>query len=1038
MRMKVVVAVALATLMLAQAGTLIGQPSPPPASPGAQAGVSADLFAGLEYRMVGPSRGGRATAVAGHRAQPSTFYLGATGGGVWKTTDYGQSWYPISDGYFATGSIGAIRVAYSDPNIVYVSTGSDGLRSNVIIGKGVYKSTDAGKTWKHIGLENTGNSGAVLIHPENPDLVYVAAIGNPFVQNPERGVYRTRDGGDSWELVLFVSDKTGAVDLEFAPDNPDEIYASMWRAERKPWTIISGDESESGVYKSSDGGDTWVQLTAGLPTGLRGKSDLAVSAADPNRVYVLIEAPADEGGLFRSDDRGATWRQVSDYQPMRNRPFYYNNLDANPKNADILWAQAEGYFKSTDGGATWQRGSTPHGDNHDLWVNPDDPDIMVQSNDGGANVTRDGGQTWSTILNQPTAELYQVDISDDFPYRLYAGQQDNSTISVPSFPPFSAPAGHTAHWEDHGGCETGPAVPKPGDPDIVYADCKGRFGVYNRRTGQEQQYYVGFWDLYGRNPKDLPYRFQRVAPIHVSPHNPNRVYHTSQYVHVTENGGRTWETISPDLTAFTPETQVVSGTPITIDATGEEHFSVIYEIQESPHEVGVIWVGANDGPIQLTRDNGKTWKNVTPAELGPYGRVQNIEVSPHHPAKAYATVLRYQMGDFEPYAFKTEDYGETWTRITTGGNGIPNDYPVRVVREDPDREGLLYAGTEFGMFISFDDGESWQSFQLNLPVTPVTDIKVVSQDLVLSTMGRSFWILSDLTRVHELSEEIFTGAAHLFQVRDPYRLRGGGGFSGFRGTPRPDEPQYPPVGANIDYWLATQPAGDVRLEILNAQGTVIRELSSASPAPIAVPDQPGEPILELAAAGTPRLSKSAGMHRVVWDLRYPGPWAENQGQAGRGGPMVPPGTYQARLTVGDWSSTVAFKALTDPRVVKEGITADLLTEQANFALSVRDTLSIARHAAAVLQRMEREVEGAETVSAKELADQLEAIHTRLLTSPVRYTPPMLLDQLQYLYGNLSSADQAPGDDAYTRHDELGEELDVLIGDLERVLRRMQD
>jgi len=497
-------------------------------------------------------------------------------------------------------------------------------------------------------------------------------------------------------------------------------------------------------------------------------------------------------------------------------------------------------------------------------------------------------------------------------------------------------------------------------------------------------------------------------------------------------------TISPDLTAFTPETQVVSGTPITLDVTGEEHFSVIYEIQESPHEVGVIWVGANDGPIQLTRDNGKTWKNVTPPELGPYGRVQNIEVSPHDPAKAYAAVLRYQVGDFEPYAFKTEDYGESWTRISTGSNGIPQDYPVRVVREDPDREGLLYAGTEFGMFISFDDGGSWQPFQLNLPVTPITDIKVVNQDLVLSTMGRSFWILADLTRLHEISDEIFVDNAHLFQIRDPYRLRGGGGFMGSRRTPRPDEPQYPPVGANIDYWLSEAPAGDVRLEILDAQGNRVREFSSASPAQIEVPDQPGAPILDLAAAGTGRLTKSAGVHRVVWDLRYPGPWASNPGQSGRGGPMVPPGTYQARLTVGEWSSTVTFEALTDPRVVREGITVDLLTEQANFALSVRDTLSMARHTAAILQRMEHEVEGAEAASAEELAEQLEAIHAQLLTAPRRYSPPMLLDQLQYLYGNLSRADQAPGDDAYTRHDELGYELGGLIHELERVLRTMQD
>ena len=458
------------------------------------------LFGGLEYRMIGPSRGGRVTAVAGHRDQRSTFYMGATGGGVWKTTDSGQTWRPISDGFFATGSIGAIAVAESDPDIVYVATGSDGLRSNVIIGKGVYKSTDAGETWHHAGLEKVGNTGAVLVHPDNPELVYVAAIGNPFAPNPERGVYRSRDGGKGWKKVLFVSERTGAVDLEFAPDDPNTVYATMWRAERKPWTIISG-ANEGGVYKSTDGGDTWKQATNGLPTGLRGKADLAVSAADPERVYVLIEAPAEAGGVYRSDDRGESWQQVSDFQPIRNRPFYYTNLEAHPKDPDVLWGMAEGFYRSEDAGETWERQSVPHGDNHDMWINPGDPDIFIQANDGGANVTLNGGETWSTQHNQPTAELYQLDVSDGYPYRLYSGQQDNSTISVPSLPPLFMPGGHTALWEAHGGCETGPAVPRPGDPDIVYANCKGRFGYFNRRTGQEKQYYVGFWNIYGHNPE---------------------------------------------------------------------------------------------------------------------------------------------------------------------------------------------------------------------------------------------------------------------------------------------------------------------------------------------------------------------------------------------------------------------------------------------------------------------------------------------------------------------------------------------------------
>ena len=984
-----------------------------------------NLFGGLEYRMVGPSRGGRATAVAGHREQPSTFYMGATGGGVWKTTDYGHTWHNVSDGYFATGSIGAIRVAESDPNVVYVTTGSDGLRSNVIIGKGVYKSVDAGETWEHVGLEDTGNSGAVLIHPDDPDRVYVAAIGNPFTPNPERGVYRSADGGRTWELVLFVSDQTGAVDLEFAPDNPDEIYATMWEAERKPWTIKSGG-FEGGVYKSSDGGDTWAPVTNGLPTGLRGKADLAVSGGDPDRVYVLIEATGDAGGVYRSDDRGDSWQQVSDFQPIRNRPFYYCDLEAHPTDPDVLWGMAEGQWRSEDGGESWTRVSTPHGDNHDMWINPDYPEVMIQSNDGGANVSLDGGDTWSTQDNQPTAELYQVDVSDEFPYRLFAGQQDNSTISVPSLVTHRMPGGHTALWESHGGCETGPVVPKPGDSDIVYANCKGRFGLYNRRTGQEQQYYVGFWNIYGHNPRDLAFRFQRVAPIHVSPHDPNRVYHTSQFVHVTEDGGQTWETISPDLTAFSPETQVVSGSPITIDVTGEEHFAVIYDIQESPRERGVIWVGANDGPIHVTRDNGATWTDVTPPGIGPHGRVQNIEVSPHNPAKAYATILRYQLGDFAPYAFKTEDYGQSWTRITTGENGVPNDHPVRVVREDPDRAGLLYAGTEFGMFISFDDGVRWQPFQLNLPATPVSDIKVVDQDLVLSTMGRGFWIVYDLTPLHEVSDRIASADAHLFAVRDPYRLHVPRRFGG--GAPRPDEPQYPDPGANIDYYLASDAAGEVRLEILDEDGQLVRAFSS-EPAP--EPPAPSSMRMRewhLEAVGTAQLPKTAGTHRFVWDLRHAGPWDTSDQRSARNGPMVVPGTYQARLTVGNWSSTQNFEAKTDPRVVDEGwVTQASLEAQVELGLEVRDALSDARLAAAKL-------DAAREGSADDVRTALEEIREALVTAPSRYSRPVIIDQLSYLYSNLIRADQQPGQDAVNRYQELNSLLSDHIGRLEQLLR----
>ncbi|UCG89399.1 MAG: hypothetical protein JSW71_12845 [Gemmatimonadota bacterium] len=983
---------------------------------------SADLFSGLQYRMVGPSRGGRVTAVAGHADQPATFYMGATGGGVWKTTDFGQSWRPVSDGYFATGSIGAIRVADSDPRIIYVGTGSDGIRSNVITGRGVYKSTDGGETWSYAGLKEVGQIGAVLIHPTNPDLLYIAAIGDAFGPTPDRGVYRSTDGGSNWESVLFVSDSTGAVDLEFAPDDPATIYASMWRAERKPWTIISGG-MEGGVYKSTDAGDTWERLTRNLPAGLRGKSDLAVSAADPNRLYVLFEAPEGEGGLYRSDDRGTTFELVSTYGMLLRRPFYYLNVDADPTNADVVYVNAEGFFKSVDGGVSWQRRGTPHGDNHDMWINPNDPDLFIQSNDGGANVTRDGGETWSTQHNQPTAELYSVDVDDQFPYWLYSGQQDNTTIAVPSLPPHSAPGGPTSFWTEIGGCETGPAVPKPGNHNIVYANCKGRFGRYSKLTGQEKQYYVGAANLYGHNPRDLRFRFQRVAPIEVSPHDPDVVYHGSQYVHKTIDDGVTWETISPDLTAFEPDKQMRPGEPITQDITGEEYYSTLYAIEESPLQAGLIWAGANDGPIHATRDGGTTWTDVTPADLPSGGRVQAIDPSPHNPAKAYVAVYRYLLGDWQPYIYRTTDYGASWTRLTTGTNGVPADYPTRVVREDPDREGLLYAGTEFGMFISFDDGAHWQEFQLNLPATPVTDIKLVRQDLVLSTMGRSFWILDDVTPLHQLSDAVAGSQAHLFQPRDTYRMRYYG-----RGGSETD-PEYPPAGAMIYYYLAEVPVGDVTLEILDGSGELVREYEGqaprARPGAQRAPGMPGAGAFQYGARGS-TLVAAAGMHRFTWDLRH-----------SDDGPMVPPGTYQVRLSVGGWSATESFELLIDPRVAADGVTQADLVEQAELGLRVRDAIVESQEAITQLTATRQSLEGKTDAASRRADERLAEIQRRLMTGPVRYDMPMVADQLQYLSGMINRADQKLGRDAFERYEELKAALDTIVADLNAVLREIE-
>jgi len=998
-----------------------------PAADPANEIISPRLFEHLSYRCVGPTRGGRVTAVAGVLQEEGTFYMGACGGGVWKTTDYGRSWQNVSDGFLETGSIGAIRVAASDPNIVWVGTGSDGLRSNVITGRGVYRSTDAGKTWQFMGLRDVGQIGAVEIHPQDPDTVYVAAIGMAFGPSKQRGVYRTRDGGESWEKVLFVSETCGAVDLEFNTANPDELYACMWRAERKPWTIISGAE-EGGIYKSLDGGDSWKKLETGLPQGLFGKSDLAVCLADSDTIWALIEAPKPDGGLYRSRDRGESFELISDRRGLLDRPFYYCNVDVDPRDPETVFVNATGMHKSTDGGESWQRMRTPHGDNHDMWIHPDRAGLMVQSNDGGANVSRDGGRTWSTQRNQPTAELYQVAVDDRYPYWLYAGQQDNSTIRVPSDTVRGYRGGPDGSWQAVGGCETGPAIPKPGDPDIVYAACKGRFGVYNARTGQEQQYYVGMGNMYGHDPKDLKYRFQRVSPIHVSPHDPSVIYHCSQYVHRTTDEGRTWETISPDLTAFTPETQGISGEPITRDITGEEFYSTLYALRESVLEKGVIWVGANDGPVHVSTDNGKTWTDVTPPDLPPGGRVQAIEPSRHTAGKAYVSVYRYLLGDWQPYIYRTNNYGKSWDRLTTGSNGIPADYPTRVVREDPDREGLLYAGTEFGMFVSFDDGSHWQSLQLNLPRTPVTDIVVHRGDVVLSTMGRSFWILDNVTPLRQVSQSTASKAFHLFRPRVAHRVRGGRS-SGSRSQLR--VPEYPRAGVQLDYFIGDTPINGLKLEILNDRGEIIAEYSRAerSAAEASISRETGQPRAETSRSNRRNRSWSrrrapsvnAGAHRFVWDMSR----TSTSGRRGSSRAVVP-GTYIARMTAAGETQVVPVVIELDPRLAAEGVTAADLEAQAEFLGKVAAVRERARDLESKLRDHRDDLrdaieQGDDDAAARDR--ELQALQARLSTrSGGAYQQPMLISQLSYLASNSGRADQRPGNHAYLRLEELDKEL----------------
>ena len=990
---------------------------------GASMQVDPELWSALSYRMVGPTRGGRVTAVAGHPSHPSTFYMGATGGGVWKTDDFGVTWLPIADDVLTTGSIGAIRVAPSNPDVVYVGTGSDGIRSNVIKGRGMFRSDDGGASWRPIGLEQTGQIGAVEIHPSNADIAWAAGLGNPFGKNPERGVFKTTDGGRSWRQVLSTSDSVGAIDVEVHPSNPDILYAAMWRGERKPWTIISGlaeAAQEDGIWRSEDGGENWEYVTLGLPSGLIGKIDFGVSPAAPDRVYALVETNEPNEGLYRSDDAGRTWRQVSDHQPIMDRPFYYTNVDVDPTDADVVYASATQFWKSTDGGASWERRNTPHGDNHDLWINPNDPMVMVQANDGGANVTRDGGATWSTQLNQPTAELYSVDVDDQFPRWLYSGQQDNSTLRVPSDAPAeSSLAGPEGFWEEVGGCETGPSVPKPGEAHIVYSNCKGRFGRYSELTGQEKQYYVGAANMYGTNPANLEYRFQRVVPIEVSPHDPGTVFHGSQFVHKTTDEGVTWEQISPDLTAFRPERQMVSGSPITRDATGEEHYSVLYTIEESPLQAGVIWTGANDGPVHVTRDGGASWVDVTPEGMPPEGRINIIDPSPHNPAKAYVAGYRTILGDDSPYIYRTEDYGTTWTLLTPGDNGIPGDAPARVIREDPAQEGLLYAGTEYGIYVSLDDGGSWVPLQQNLPVTPITDLRVVDGDLYVSTMGRSFWIMDNLSPLQEMARGLDTDMAQLLPPRDAYRIRGGGGSFGF-GDTAPVRPQYAPRGVMIDYWVPSGSGSGMTIEVVGPTGEVAQTFTGGGAAARVEEAQEMRGPFQRRAGGRAGLSSDPGLHRVIWDMTV----ASEGGRA----PMALPGRYTVRMTAGGRSIQHEVELMMDPRVAADGVTMADLREQYDLIVAVNATAAEARDAATRVQEGVRKTSG-------EARAAFEALQARMVDDPVgSYPEPMLIGQIGYLSGMINRADQKPGRDAYLRHEQLRVELAEIIAELERLER----
>jgi photosystem II stability/assembly factor-like uncharacterized protein len=994
--------------VIATSSTLAAQSQPAvPAAKPMFASVDTLLFHGLRYRNLGPPRGGRVTTVTGVPAQPRTFYMGVASGGLFKTTDAGASWIPITDGKVPVASTGSVAVAESDPNVVYLGTGSDDIRSNVSVGRGVYKSTDAGNTWSFSGLYETGQIGAVRVHPTNPNIVWVAAIGDPFKNNSERGVFKTTDGGKTWRKVLFLSDSVGAADLELNPKNPDIVYAWMWRGQRKPWTIISGAR-EGGFYKSTDGGEHFTKVVGGLPSELIGKANLAVSAAKPDRVYALVEAKPG-GGLYRSEDAGQSWKLVSDYAQLITRPFYYVTLGVDPTNADIVFAGAENFYRSADAGATWTTVRTPHGDNHDIWISPKNGQTMIQANDGGANVSNDGGRTWSTQMNQPTAEIYGVWMDEQFPYRMYGAQQDASTVIVPSMPV----PGQSAMFEDGPGCETGPIIPHPKNPEIVYGACKGQFSRMFMNTRQEQNYWVGGQSLYGNDARDLIYRFQRVSPMEVSFHDTSVVYYGSQFVHRSHDGGVHWETISPDLTANPAgPSQGASGEPITRDVTGEEFYSTLYAISESKLEAGVIWTGSNDGPFYVTRDNGKTWKNVTPKDLPSGGRVQYIETSPHRKGSAYYAVYRYLLGDYQPYIYKTEDYGATWKRLTDGKNGIPADWPTRVVREDPDRAGLLFAGTEFGMFTSFDDGAHWQHFDQNMPQVPITDIKIYHKDLIVATQGRSLWLMDDITPLEQLAASNATSAV-LFKPRDVIRGRlggrgfGGGGGGGAAGAAS-GQPQFPMYGATINYFLAATPEEAVTVQVLDAAGKVIRSYSSEAVATTAAGEAPGGDDEENPGprrVAPIRVSTNTGMNRLIWDLNN------------ASGFMVPPGTYQVKVSRGSWSATEPVTLTMDPRLAADKITVADLREQYDFNNRMREMVTeVGRYAS--------RVRAARTANPQSAA--IRDLATTLFGKGegIRYGQPGLQANVGYLAGIVARVDQRVGHDAVERAATLRKAVDA--------------
>ena len=948
-------------------------------------------YSALHWRGIGPFRGGRALTVAGVPGDQRLYYFGAAAGGVWKTTDAGATWTPIFDGQ-PVSSIGAIAVAPSDHRVLYVGTGESALRGNITYGNGVYKSVDGGKSWTHVGLSDTRQIGALIIDPNNPDIVLVAAIGHAFGPNAERGVFRTSDGGKTWKKVLYKDDHTGAIDVTFDPTNPSIVYAALWEVRRQPWNFSSGGPG-SGLYRSNDGGVTWARLSGhGLPEGILGRIDVSVSAANSRRVFAMIEAK--EGGLYRSDDGGTNWTRVSDDGRIKQRAWYFSKIYADPKAVNTVYALNTGMLRSIDGGKTFGLVSATHGDHHALWIDPADSSRLINANDGGASVSLDGGATWSSQDNQPTAQFYHVAVDQRFPYWVYGAQQDNSNLAVASF----ADEGVIGprNWYPAGGGESGFVIPDPRDANIVYSNAENSFGRFDKRSEQTHDISPEPIDNSGHPASELAHRFNWTSPLMLSPHDPDTLYAASEAVWKSSNHGQSWTIISPDLTRNDRTKQQASGGPLTKDITSVEYYDTIFALSESPRTKGMLWAGTDDGRVNMTRDDGAHWSNVTPKALLEWSTVSMIESSPHDARVTYVAVDRHKLDDIRPYAWKTMDSGANWTPIAAG---LPEGAIVHVVREDPVRRGLLYAGTEIGVFASFDDGASWQPLQFNLPITPIHDLVIKGNDLVAATHGRSFWILDDVTPLRQVRSR--AASMVLYTPQTAVRLH------------YPDQidsrhpvGENPPAGAIIDYVLPAAPTGEMTLDVVDSGGKVVRHLSSTTTTKEVQPPEWPDQIVP-----NDLIPAKAGMNRLVWDLRSNDPvqipGAFYSGTQPRG-PLVAPGRYELRLTANGSTLTEPLLVVADPRV--PGSDAAIAEKSALAVATVAD-IDALHKAVNEIRTARKSLVGRPTLAA--LDGRLASIEEALMQVNMKGSeanlafPGMLNEQYATFAATLDGADTSP-------------------------------